>query len=111
MNFYIGNSIDEIDEQDVSVEFSDELIDFIYKMSGQVSFDMSKLYKIDPYDDVEVSKNDLPQIVEICKSILDSALLQDYEEPDEGRQMLQDLLEIIKKATTRELGLVSIGEW
>ena len=110
MNFYIGNSIDEIDEQDVSVEFSDELIDFIYKMSGQVSFDMSKLYKIDPYDDVEVSKNDLPQIVEICKSILDSALLQDYEEPDEGRQMLQDLLEIIKKATTRELGLVLIGE-
>lgn len=110
MNFYIGNSIDEIDEQDVSVEFSDELIDFIYKMSGQISFDMSKLYEIDPYDDVEVSKNDLPQIVEICKSILDSALLQDYEEPDEGRQMLQDLLEIIKKATTRELGLVSIGE-
>ena len=110
MNFYIGNSIDEIDEQDVSVEFSDELIDFIYKMSGQVSFDMSKLYKIDPYDDVEVSKNDLPQIVEICKSILDSALLQDYEEPDEGRQMLQDLLEIIQKAMTRDCGLVSIGD-
>ena len=110
MNFYIGNSIDEIDEQDVNIEFSDDLIEFIYKMSGRVSFDMSKLYKIDPYDDVEVSKNDLPQIVEICKSILDSALLQDYEEPDEGRQMLQDLLEIIKKATTRRLGLVSIGD-
>ena len=24
MNFYIGNSIDEIDEQDVNIEFSDE---------------------------------------------------------------------------------------
>ena len=46
MNFYIGNSIDEINEQDVNVEFCDELIDFIYKMSGQVSFDMSKLYQI-----------------------------------------------------------------
>ena len=34
MNFYIGNSIDEIDEQDVNIEFSDELIDFIYMMSG-----------------------------------------------------------------------------
>lgn len=110
MNFYIGNSIDEIDEQDVNVEFSDELIDFIYKMSGRVSFDMSKLYKIDPYDDVEVSKNDLCQIAEICKYILVSALLQDYEEPDEGRQMLQDLLEIIQKAITREAGLVSIGD-
>ena len=83
MNFYIGNSIDEINEQDVNVEFCDELIDFIYKMSGQVSFDMSKLYQIDPYDDVEVSKNDLFQIAEICKYILDTALLQNYEEPDE----------------------------
>lgn len=110
MNFYIGNSIDEIDEQDVNIEFSDELIEFIYKMSGRVSFDMSKLYKIDPYDDVEISKNDFPQIVKICKSILDSELLQGYEKPDEGRQMLQDLLEIIKKATTRRLGLVSIGD-
>ena len=43
-------------------------------------------------------------------SILDSALLQDYEEPDEGRQMLQDLLEIIQKAMTRDCGLVSIGD-
>ena len=58
MNFYIGNSIDEIDEQDVNIEFSDELIDFIYKMSGRVSFDMSKLYKIDP----EYSRAVTPQI-------------------------------------------------
>lgn len=110
MNFYIGNSIDEIDEQDVNVEFSDELIDFIYKMSRQVSFDMSKLYEIDPYDDVEVSKNDLSQIVEICNYILDKSLLQSYEEPDEGREMVQDLLEIIQKAMTRDMGLVSIGD-
>lgn len=57
--FYIGNSIEEIDEQDINVEFSDELINFIYKLRGQASFDMSKLYEIDPYDDVVVSKNDL----------------------------------------------------
>ncbi len=110
MNFYIGNSIDEIDEQDVNVEFSDELIDFIYKMSGQVSFDMSKLYEINPYDDVEVSKNDLSQIVEICNYILDTSLLQNYEEPDEGNQMLQDLVKIIQRAMSKDSGLVSIGD-
>ncbi len=110
MNFYIGNSIDEINEQDVNVEFCDELIDFIYKMSRQVSFDMSKLYQIDPYNDIEVSKNDLSKIAEICKYILDSTLLQNYEKPDEGRKMLQDLLEIIPKAMSRDLGLVSIGD-
>lgn len=110
MNFYMGNSIDEIDDQDVNVEFSDELIDFIYKMSGQLSFDVRKLYQINPYDDVEVSKSDLLQIIEICKGILDTTLLQNYEEPDEGRKMLQDLMEISSKAVSRDLGLVSIGD-
>lgn len=62
VNFYIGNSINEIDVHNANVQFSDELIHFIYKKSKQVSFDMSKLYEIDPYDDVEVAENDLPYI-------------------------------------------------
>ena len=98
MNFYIGNSIEDIDEQDLNVEFSDELIDFIYKLSKQVSFDMRKLYEIDPYEDVEVSKDDISEIVEICNYILDTLLIQNYKEPDEGKQMLQDLVEIAQKA-------------
>lgn len=110
MNFYIGNSIGKIDKQDVNVEFSDKLIDFIYKLRGQVSFDMSKLYEIDPYDDVEVSENDLSQIIEICNYILDASLLQNYEELEEGNQMLQDLVEIAQKAISRGLGLISIGD-
>lgn len=110
MNFYIGNSIEDIDEQDINVEFSDELINFIYKLSKWVSFDMSKLYKIDPYEDVEVSKNDLPEIVEICNYILDTLLIQNYKNPDEGKQMLQDLVGIAQKATSSGLGLVSIGD-
>ena len=110
MNFYVGNSINEIDEQDVNVEFSDELIGFVYKLSKQVTFDMSKLYEINPYVDVEVSKNDLSQIIAVCNYILNTSLLQTYEEPDEGNQMLKDLVEIAKKAQSRDLGLVSIGD-
>lgn len=110
MNFYIGNSINEIDNQDVNVEFSDELIDFIYKLSKQVSFDMSKLYEINPYDDAVVSVNDLSQIIEICNYILDASLLQNYEEPDEGNQMMEDLVKIARKAISKNVGLVSIGD-
>lgn len=110
MNFYIGNSIDEIDEQDVNVEFSDELLDFIFKISKQEAFDMSKLYGINPYADVEVPKKDLFQIIEACNYILDASLLQTYDETDEGNQMLHDLAEIAKKAQMRDLGLVSIGD-
>lgn len=110
MNFYIGNSINEIDEQDVNVEFSNELLDFIYKLSKRNSFDMSRLYGIDPYADVEISKSDLSQIIEVCNYILDTSLLSDYAEPDEGNQMLKDLVEIAQKAQSRDLGLVSIGD-
>ena len=110
MNFYIGNSIDEIKEQDYNVEFSDELIDFIYKLNEEVSFDMHQLCEINPYDDVEISKNDLKQIIQICKYILNNKLLYDYDEPDEGNQMLKDLVELAQKALLKDLGLISIGD-
>lgn len=110
MNFYIGNSIDEIKEQDYNVQFSDELIDFIYKLKAEVSFDMYQLCEINPYDDVEISKNDLKQIIRICKCILDNKLLCDYDEPDEGNQMLKDLVELAQKALLKDLGLISIGD-
>ncbi|MGN0386185.1 MAG: hypothetical protein ACI4EX_09905 [Lachnospiraceae bacterium] len=71
---------------------------------------MRKLYEIDPYGDVEISKNDLPQIIKVCNYILETFLLQTYEEPDEGNQMLKDLVEIAQKALSGDLGLVSIGD-
>ena len=110
MNFYRGNSIDEIKEHDYNVEFSDELIDFIYKLNGEVSFDMHQLCEINPYDDVEISKNDLKQIIQICRYILDNKLLYNYDEPDEGNQMLKDLVEFAQKALLKDLGLISIGD-
>ena len=110
MNFYIGNSIDEIDIKDDNIEFSDELIKFIYKLSKQSSFDMSKLYEINPYEDVEISKRDLPKIIEICNYILDKSLLKDYVERDIGNQELKNLIEIAQKGIISDLGLISIGD-
>ncbi len=110
MNFYIGNSIDEINKQEYNVEFNDELIGFIYKLSEKVPFDMHKLYEINPYDDVKISKADLEQIIQICKYILDNELLRGYEEPDEGNHMLKALLELAQKALLRGMGLISVGD-
>lgn len=111
MNFYIGNSIHEIEKQDYNVEFSDELINFIYKLSVEVPFDMHQLYEINPYDDVEISnKNDLKQIIQICQYILNNKLLHGYDEPDEGNQMLKDLMELAQKALLKDVGLISIGD-
>ena len=110
MNFYIGNSINEVDIQSDNVEFSDELIEFIYKLRKHVPFDMSKLYEINPYDDVELSKKDLPQIIEVCNYIIRESLLRNYAKPDEGKHMLQNLVELAQKAISSGLGLISIGD-
>lgn len=111
MNFYIGNSIDNVDLSDYNVEFSDELVNFIYKLRDKGSFDMSKLYEIDPYDDIEIPNKDVFEIIKICKYILDLSLLEEYEEYDEGNQMLKGLLEIAECAIKKGMGLISIGDW
>lgn len=110
MNFYIGNSIEEINKQDYNVEFSDELINYIYQMRNKVSCDMSKLYQINPYGDVEVLPNDLPQVITTCKYILDTEMLKDYDDSNEGIHMVEDLLDIAQKALSRNLRLISIGD-
>ena len=110
MNFYIGNSLDEVDINAENVEFSDELIEFIYKTDNQVKFEMNKLYEINPYDDVEVSKDELQDIIQICNRILDSAVLEGYKDEREGIQMINDLIELGQEALGRDMGLVSIGD-
>lgn len=110
MNFYIGNSIKKINKQDVNVDFSDELIDFIYQLSKKSSFDMRRLYEIDPYDDTVIPPNDLPEIIKICQYLLAESLLRGYAEPDEGRKMLQGLAGIAEKAISNNSGLVSVGD-
>ena len=71
---------------------------------------MSKLYEINPYDDVELSKKDLPPIIEVCNYIIRESLLRNYAKPDEGKHMLQNLVELTQKAISRGLGLISIGD-
>ena len=111
MNFYIGSSINEIDVKDYNVEFSDELVDFIYKIRKNSLFDMSELTGIDSYRDTAIPKEDLPKIIEICKYIIKMSLLEGYEEQDEGNEMLHNLLKITQEALQKDSGLVVIGEW
>lgn len=110
MNFYIGNSIHEINVRDGNIEFSDELMGFIYKVDKQVLFGMNKLYDIDPYGDVEISKEDLQDIIQICIYLLNSSLLHGYNDEHEGIESLKNLIDIAQEALRRNSGLVSIGD-
>ncbi|MCR4696703.1 MAG: hypothetical protein K5654_05255 [Lachnospiraceae bacterium] len=85
MGFYIGNSIEDINEQDNNKEFGYELIDFIYKNNHLVSFNMRNLYQINPYSDIALPGRELSQISEIYIDLLNRDLLMNYDEPDEGK--------------------------
>ena len=110
MNIYIGDSINKIEKECSSVDFSDELIDYIYKICCYIPFDSSNLYQIDPYDDVEIPAHYVLSIIEVCEFVLKSSLLQNYMEPEEGEKMLQDLLNLSREALAKGEGLVSVGD-
>ena len=110
MTFYIAESIDEISPQDYGTEISDELFEFICRQQRKAEFDMSNLTALDPYGDTEVPLLDLDEIIETCRCILEQDLLQSYDDPDEGEQMLQDLISIAQTAKAQNSGLFSMGD-
>ena len=75
-----------------NIEFSDELIGYIYSSRDEVLFDMSKLYDIDPYDDVVILADDIQLIINTCKSILVSTILKDVRESEIWTIMLNELI-------------------
>ena len=75
-----------------NIEFSDELIGYIYSSRDEVLFDMSKLYDIDPYDDVVISRDDIQLIISACNSILTSTILEGTRELEVWTAMLNNLI-------------------
>ena len=110
MNFYIGNSVKDINLNNKNIEFSDELIEYIYNSRDEVLFDMSKLYDIDPYDDVVILADDIQLIINTCKSILVSTILKDVRESEIWTIMLNELINMAQQALSMETGIVSIGD-
>lgn len=110
MNFYIGNSINEINIKGKNVEFSDELMNYIYQLKEETTYSLQQLFGIDPYADIEIPKDDIPEIISICNYILAEALLENYAERDEGIEMVSNLERIAQKALSEQMGLISIGD-
>ena len=93
-----------------NIEFSDELIGYIYSSRDEVLFDMSNLYDIDPYDDVVILADDIQLIINTCKSILVSTILKDVRESEIWTIMLNELINMAQQALSMETGIVSIGD-
>ena len=91
-----------------NIEFSDELIGYIYSSRDEVLFDMSKLYDIDLYDDVVISRDDIQLIISACNSIL--TILEGTRELEVWTAMLNNLINMAQQALSMETGRVLIGD-
>lgn len=110
MNFYIGKSIKEVDLNSYNVEFSDELLEYIYKNRHVLNLEANVLDQIDPYDDILLVKEQIISIKEICNKFSNSYILQVYEDFDEGKDSLVDLERLCDEAIKKDLLLISIGD-
>lgn len=110
MNFYIGKSIKALDLNSYNVEFSDELLEYIYKNRHVLNFETNILDQIDPYDDILLEKEQINNLKEICNRILNSNILHEYEDFDEGKDSLVDLEKLCDEAIKNDLILISIGD-
>ena len=106
MNFYIGNSVNEININDYNVELDDDLMSIINDLTKKINIDFSVLYDIDPYDDVVISNDHLTKLLDVIKNILSSNLLIEYSDYD----TLTDLIKLINKAIFLRTNLISIGD-
>ena len=110
MDFYIGNDVDAIIPENRNVELIDELYEYLIRISNRLSFDFSPLCNIDPYDDVSINTSEVEKIANLCEVIIGQKLLDNYEEPEEGYRMINDLLSLSKDAISMKCGILSIGD-
>ena len=111
MNFYIGNSIDEIKFDDYNIEFSDDLLQYMYNHRKLISVDLKILFEIDPYSDTFLEYEYVKEINNICSLIIETDIIKGYDDYDEGIEMINDLLQITNLALLNKKGLVIIGDW
>lgn len=110
MNFYIGNCTSEIQVQDTNVLFSAEFGEFLYENKNSIPADLSWLFAIDPYDDVQIKSEDVPAINASCSMLQKMRVWEQYEFPDEGKLAINGLKDLTDKAIFLNKGLISVGD-
>ncbi len=110
MNFYIGNTIEDLKINDRNVEFSDDLLEYLNKNKRIFGLEEFVLQEIDPYDDTVIENSELQQWLSMCDSIVSSNILEQYEDLDETRSV-EELIVLINEALNNNLNLIVIGDW
>lgn len=108
MNFYTGNSIEKIKENDENVELDDEMIEYLYSLKEAVPF--AAFFGIDPYSDAIIEKVDIIDMISMCEYILKKQMLNDYEEYEDINLAICELNTMGHRALKKGEKLIVIGD-
>lgn len=110
MNIYVGNNFTEIKINDYNVEFSDELLQYLYNNRNKIKIDLDILFKIDPYSDTILEYKNVEKIYNICVLLIKSDVLREFYDYSEAIDTLNNFEYISKLALLNKKGLVFIGD-
>ena len=110
LDFYVAQSFDEIQANDETVELKEELQEYLYKRREAINFDIECIYGIDPYGDTEIEREQMKNIIIACEKITDGEYLSDYDDIEDGRESLNELKNLCKRAIENNKRLCAIGD-
>ena len=108
MNFYIGNSIQQLNRNEKNIELDDEMIEYLYSIKKLVPY--SVFFAIDPYSDIVVEKDDIAELIAMCEYVLNEQVLNDYDESEEIIIAISDLKHLCQNALKAGKKIIVIGD-
>lgn len=108
MNFYIGNSIEQLNVNEKNVELDDEMMEYLYSIKEIIPF--VAFFTIDPYSDTVVEKEDISDIISMCEYVLKEQVLNDYDESEEMILTISELNDLCHNALKQSEKIIIIGD-
>jgi hypothetical protein len=108
MNFYIGNSIEQINVNDKNVELNDEMVEYLYSLKKMIPYE--SFFALDLYSDTVVKEKELMDIINMCAFLIDEHILNDYYEREDIISAIGDLNDLCCNAIKQREKVIAIGD-
>lgn len=108
MNFYINDSIENLEPNDENVELDDNMIDYIYSIKYKLPNNF--FFTIDQYSDTLIDSVEINQILVMCKYIINNEIYENYEDSLDLNETIINLYNLCAIAIKKNKKMVIIGD-
>lgn len=108
MNFYISNSIEQLDINEKNVELNDDMVEYLYSIKMIIPF--TAFFKLDPYSDTIIEKEDIKDIILMCEYVINEQILNDYVGSKELIVVIREFNDLCCNAIKQCKKIVVIGD-